>query len=85
MGGPGRRGLSGDEPGGRSIGPKSHLDYLIVTRTTATQSGLLGEEIAAPQATVHHELAHGQWDTFRRVFSDHFPVTTCVGVIADND
>jgi hypothetical protein len=31
------------------------------------------------------ELAHGQWDTFRQVFSNHFPVTTCVGVMADTD
>jgi hypothetical protein len=82
--------LAGDNyPATRLAGvpltPKSYLDYLIVTRKTATQSGLLGEEIAEPEATVHQELAHGQWDTFRRTFSDHFPVTTCVGVVADND
>ena len=70
---------------GVPLTPKSYLDYVIVTRKTATQAGLLGEEIAHPEATVHQELAHGQWDTFRRTFSDHFPVTTCVGVMADND
>jgi len=64
---------------------KSQLDHLIVTRATAAQSRLLGEEITAPQATVHQELAHRQWETFRRVFSDHFPVTTRVEVKADND
>jgi hypothetical protein len=56
-----------------------------VTRKTATQSGLLGEEITAPEATVHQSLALGQWETFRQVLSDHFPVTTCVGVVEDND
>jgi endonuclease/exonuclease/phosphatase family metal-dependent hydrolase len=70
---------------GVPLAPRSHLDYLIVTRKTPTRSGLLGEEIAAAEATVHQALAHGDWDTFRRVFSDHFPVTTCVGVMADND
>ena len=70
---------------GVPLAPKSYLDYLIVTRKTATQSGLLGEEIAASEATVHQELAHEQWDTFRRVCSDHFPVTTCVGVMTDKD
>jgi len=70
---------------GVPLTPRSQIDYLIVTRKTATRSGLLGEEITAPEAAVHQELANGQWDQFRRVFSDHFPVTTCVGVMADND
>jgi hypothetical protein len=70
---------------GVPLEPKSQIDYLIVTRKTEGQSGLLGEEIIAPEASVHQELAQGDWRTFRRVFSDHFPVTTCVGVTVDND
>ncbi|MCB7129969.1 MAG: hypothetical protein J3T61_10585 [Candidatus Brocadiales bacterium] len=76
-------------PGTRLAGvpliPKSQIDYLIVTRRTTTKAGLLGEEVAGSEATVHQELANSQWDSFRRTFSDHFPVTTCVGVMEDND
>jgi hypothetical protein len=46
---------------------------------------LLGEEITATSATVHQEVANGQWNTFRQVYSDHFPVTTCVAVMDDSD
>jgi hypothetical protein len=67
------------------LAPKSQIDYLIVTRKTAAQSGLLGEELTNGEATVHQQLANGDWNGFRRVLSDHFPVTTCVAVMSDND
>jgi hypothetical protein len=70
---------------GVPLAPRSQIDYLLVTRQTAARSGLFGEEVTAAQGTVHQDLANGQWDTYRRVFSDHFPVTTCVGVTEDND
>ncbi len=44
---------------GVPLAPRSQIDYLIVTRQTGSQAGLLGEEITAPAATVHQELAHG--------------------------
>lgn len=69
---------------GVPLTPKNEIDYLIVTRGTA-QSGLLGEEITNAEAWVHQELANRDWNTFRRVFSRQFPVTTCVGVRQDND
>jgi endonuclease/exonuclease/phosphatase family metal-dependent hydrolase len=70
---------------GFQLGPKSYLDYLIVSRQTGTVDGLMGDEISQATADVHQELANGQWDMFRRVFSDHFPVTTCFSIRSDND
>jgi len=64
--------------------PKSQIDYLIRNKDPG-KGGLFGEEVTAEQATVHHGLADGDWYYFRRTFSDHFPVTTCVAVMADND
>lgn len=78
--------LAGSKKTGRfQLLPRSQIDYLIVTRKTGQRAGLLGEEISSAQASVHQELARGDWDDFRRVYSDHFPVSTCVGVIPDND
>lgn len=81
--------LAGDTyPGTRVAGvplePRSQIDYLIVTRD-GEHKGLLGEEISNPAATVHQELGAGEWNLYRQVYSDHFPVTTCVQVSADND
>jgi hypothetical protein len=71
---------------GVPLQPRSSIiDYIIVTRKNTSRSGLLGEEIVEAEAKVHQDLANGDWNTFRRVFSDHFPVTTCVGVMGDND
>ena len=63
----------------------SRIDYIIASRVNGVQRGLSGEEITASAATVHQDLADDDWDTFREQFSDHFPVTTCVGVVADAD
>lgn len=65
--------------------PRSIIDYIIVSRHTANHQGLLGEEIDAQEATVHQGLANNEFDDFRRTFSDHFPVTTCVNLGPDND
>lgn len=70
---------------GVPLQPRSQIDYLIASRNLPGKRGLFGEEITAEQASVHQGLADGDWDGFRRVFSDHFPVTTCVAVIPDND
>lgn len=63
----------------------SRIDYIIVTRTNDLQVGLWGEEITDPVATVGRALAGGDMLMFRKDFSDHFPVTTCVAVIDDTD
>lgn len=70
---------------GEPLSPKSQIDYLIASRHLPGKRGLFGQEIMAEQATVHQQLAEGDWYYFRRVFSDHFPVTTCVAVIVDDD
>lgn len=70
---------------GEPLRPASQIDYLIASRHLPGKRGLIGEEITADQATVHQGLADGDWYYFRRVFSDHFPVTTCIAVIPDND
>jgi hypothetical protein len=70
---------------GEPLQPRSQIDYLIASRHQAGKRGLFGEEIVIEQATVHHALADGDWYYFRRTFSDHFPVTTCVAVVVDND
>ncbi len=63
----------------------SQIDFIIVTRRNSRQHGLWGEEINTDEATVWHELASDDWDAFRRDYSDHFPVTTCVAVTDDSD
>lgn len=75
-------------PGTRLAGvplePRSKIDYLIVTRVD-DKNGLLGDEISIPVAKVHQDLGAGEWSLFRQMFSDHFPVTTCVKVGEDTD
>ena len=63
------------------LSPQSKIDYIIV----ADEMRATGSEIAASQADVHQELANEQWDDFRRVFSDHFPVTVLVHPVMDDD
>ena len=63
------------------LAPKSKIDYIIVTDELRGS----GAEIRQPQADVHQELANSQWDNFRRVFSDHFPVTVALQPITDDD
>ena len=70
---------------GNPLQPKSQIDYLIATRASATQSGLVGQELPPGTLTVHQDLADGDWVQFRQTFSDHFPVTACVTVGADSD
>ena len=67
------------------LNPVSQIDYIIVSRHSTNFRGLFGEEITTPAATVHQSLADNDWEEFRRVYSDHFPVTTCVTVQADSD
>lgn len=63
----------------------SQIDYIIVTRTNSRQVGLWNEEISVPVAIVEQALAEGDMVQYRRDFSDHFPVTTCVDVVDDSD
>jgi len=65
---------------------KRQIDYLIVTRKTSRQHGLWDEEVAASPAHVWRELAgNNNLDRYRKSYSDHFPVTTCVDATTDND
>jgi endonuclease/exonuclease/phosphatase family metal-dependent hydrolase len=78
-------GYAGTRLAGVPLAPKSIIDYIIVTRLFGNERGLLGEEISDARARVHHEIADGDWAAFRKRFSDHFPVSTCVRITADND
>lgn len=70
---------------GNPLQPKSQIDYLIATRSSVTQAGLVGQELSPGTLTVHQDLADNDWVQFRQTFSDHFPVTACVSVGVDND
>jgi len=70
---------------GVPLEPGSQIDYLIAQRAEPGRPGLLGEELPIPLVTVHQDLADGDWDGFRRDYSDHFPVTTCIGIVPDTD
>ena len=61
--------------------PNSKIDYIIVT----DEMRGAGKEVSTSQATVHQEIANGDYDNYRRVFSDHFPVTVGVKVFGDDD
>ncbi len=63
----------------------SQIDYLIATTRRGRQKGLVGEELTAQPARVWSGLAANGDKAFRKKLSDHFPVTTCVKVIADTD
>lgn len=66
---------------GVPLQPKSRIDYIIATDLMVGS----GKEIGASQASVHQELANGNFDAYRRVFSDHFPVTISVRILPDDD
>jgi endonuclease/exonuclease/phosphatase family metal-dependent hydrolase len=67
--------------------PWSHLDYIIVSRIFGSQNGLQGEEINVTSATVWNSLsdAAGGYDCYEEHYSDHFPVTVEIRVMADTD
>ena len=65
--------------------PQSQIDYLIATRGDGARRGLLGDEISSRYAFVNQKGTRRNWDEYRRVFSDHFPVTTCIKVGPDRD
>jgi len=57
--------------GGVPLAPESRLDYLICTDAMRQPAGLIDQ----PAASVHADLAGDGYDSFRRVFSDHLPVS----------
>lgn len=61
--------------------PKSKIDYVIVTDAMRGDA----RAVRTGRATVHQDLADGNFETYRRVFSDHFPVTVQVFVLPDDD
>lgn len=79
--------LSGDPLQQRN----SKIDYIIVSTNSLAlfgligESGLAGEEIQADVATVHDDLLTVGATEFRRLASDHMPVTVAVAVTDDTD
>ena len=67
--------------GGVPLGPDSRLDYLICTDAMRGSRALIAEPVAA----VHGDLARGDFNSFRRVLSDHFPVSVLVRPSPDDD
>jgi len=67
--------------GGVPLAPDSRLDYLICTRAMQGPRAL----ISTTTATVHGDLAEGDFDRFRRVYSDHFPLSVQVRLTPDDD
>lgn len=63
----------------------SKIDYLIATTKRGRQNGMVGDELPQESAHVWSELAANGDKEYRRELSDHFPVTACVRVSADND
>ncbi|WP_193171270.1 endonuclease/exonuclease/phosphatase family protein [Nisaea nitritireducens] len=64
----------------------SPIDYIIATTKSGHGNGLVGEELPYKQAKVWRSLIpDGNFDKFRRIYSDHLPVSVCVRVVADND
>ena len=61
------------------------IDYIIASRFGGSHMGLVGEEISAKSATVHTGLLPSNPEDFRRLQSDHLPVTVKVKVMADTD
>lgn len=73
----------GSYPGTRTNG--SQIDYLIATDGKGRKKGLIKEEIEDDEAIVHLGLAADGRFQYRNIYSDHFPVTTCIKVGADKD
>jgi endonuclease/exonuclease/phosphatase family metal-dependent hydrolase len=67
--------------GGVPLVPEARLDYLICTEAMRGSPGLI-EQFAAD---VHGDLAAGDNDRFRAVYSDHFPVSVFVRLRTDGD
>lgn len=63
----------------------SIIDYIIASRFGGNLRGLVGEEVTVDSATVHTELLPPNPEDFRRLQSDHLPVTVRVKVMADTD
>ena len=63
----------------------SQIDYLIATNETGSTSGLVKDEIDDDEALVYLGIAGDGRFRYRNVYSDHFPVGTCINVVADAD
>ncbi|RPH95231.1 hypothetical protein EHM69_05130 [candidate division KSB1 bacterium] len=66
---------------GVPVTPKSKIDYVIVTDAMCGSA----KHVEASQAAVRQDLAGGEWDEWRKVFSDHFPVVISVKPLPDDD
>ena len=63
----------------------SQIDYIFALDGAGAKKGMIKEEIDDDEAVVHMGLAkHGRF-RFREVYSDHYPVTTCIKFAWDND
>lgn len=61
----------------------SVIDYLIVS---ASETGLFGHEVTTEPATIHTEFLDARSaEDFRKLASDHLPVSVEVAVVEDDD
>ena len=61
--------------------PNSVIDYLMASQV----DGGVGDDLVRSTAHVHDELLSAPFEGFRRVASDHLPVTIRVRLRADDD
>lgn len=61
--------------------PNSRLDYLICTDAMRGPRRI----IASPVAEVHIDIAQRDYDSYRRVLSDHMPITLKIRIVPDDD
>lgn len=66
---------------GNPLFPRSRIDYVMGSGRLA---GLV-EELVLLEARVHEELLEIGFEEFRRIYSDHLPVTVRIRVVPDGD
>lgn len=61
--------------------PNSVIDYVMASQVT----GGVGDDLVRSTAHVHDELLTAPFEDFRRIASDHLPVTIRIRVTPDDD
>ena len=62
------------------------IDYILATVKSNEFGGLFSEEVLEPEAKVWTGLIEdGDFAKFRKVYSDHLPVSVCVRLMKDTD
>lgn len=66
---------------GNPLYPRSQIDFVMAS----ARSGGLVEQLVQLEARVHEELLAIGFNEFRRIYSDHLPVTVRILVVPDDD